>query len=315
MEKINAKLNKYRAKLINASDPEKMDMYNLKMQQYMILQNRLIKSGGDYTIFAAQDMSKLTDDTIGRINKTTNVYTVDSVQKFLDKVVSDINNTSNDINKIADDNENLTKQIIDTHRSVINQVNVSEFEGYDKINGALGSFKKYENVVVKYYVDELSNMLNNNNVDYAKEYDIIAFELKLFSSETKQKILDGLKNKNLVIPNVIVDALSNTSNIQAQETQEQQVAQETQEQQVQAPSESPVEVSETATQNSENTINTSEERAIFQPQKPRLQPVMPKLQQMEEVAGGKKRKSKKAYMNKLRRAFERANANLNILDE
>jgi len=35
---IEKKLNKYRQKLINSTDPEKIEIYNLKMQQYLIMQ-------------------------------------------------------------------------------------------------------------------------------------------------------------------------------------------------------------------------------------------------------------------------------------
>ncbi len=321
MEKINAKLNKYRAKLINATNPEKMEMYNLKMQQYMILQNRMIKSGGDYTIFAAQDLNKLTEDSMKRYNNTTNVYTVDSVQKFLDRVAGNINETSAHTNQVIDETELLTKQIIDTHRSVINQVNISEIESYDKITDALGSFRKYENTVIKYYVEELTNILNDTNVDHTKEFEIIAFELKLFAVETRQKILEALKNKNLNIPNILLDALQvEVNNQQIDETQ-QEINQKTNLIQDNQNTQASVEVSpesDVSTENAENNINAQEERAVFQPMKSNksLKPITPNVQRMEEPAvGGKKRKSKKKYMDKLRRAFERANANLNILDE
>ena len=168
MDKINSKLNKYRVKLVNASNPEKMEIYNLKMQQYMILQNRMIKSGGDYSIFAAEDLNKLTEDTKTRMSNNNTVYTVDSVQKFLDKITGDITNASENSNKIINDNQSLSKQIIDTHRAISNQVNLSEFNDYSKITDALNSFQKYENTVVKYYSEELTNILKDSNVNHDK---------------------------------------------------------------------------------------------------------------------------------------------------
>ena len=278
MDKINSKLNKYRVKLVNASNPEKMEIYNLKMQQYMILQNRMIKSGGDYSIFAAEDLNKLTEDTKTRMSNNNTVYTVDSVQKFLDKITGDITNASENSNKIINDNQSLSKQIIDTHRAISNQVNLSEFNDYSKITDALNSFQKYENTVVKYYSEELTNILKDSNVNHDKEINIIIYELNLFNPETKQKILEELQKNNLNIPENILQVLQNAEVPQVPEVQQEQVqVPEVQQEQVQ----------------------------------------VPEVQQVpnEPAFGGKKRKSKKKYMDKLRRAFERENANLNILDE
>ena len=278
MDKINSKLNKYRVKLVNASNPEKMEIYNLKMQQYMILQNRMIKSGGDYSIFAAEDLNKLTEDTKTRMSNNNTVYTVDSVQKFLDKITGDITNASENSNKIINDNQSLSKQIIDTHRAISNQVNLSEFNDYSKITDALNSFQKYENTVVKYYSEELTNILKDSNVNHDKEINIIIYELNLFNPETKQKILEELQKNNLNIPENILQVLQNAEVQQVQVPEGQQVqVPEVQQEQVQ----------------------------------------VPEVQQVpnEPAFGGKKRKSKKKYMDKLRRAFERENANLNILDE
>ena len=46
MNNINNKLEKYRFKLINATDPEKIELYNVKMQYYLLMQKKLLKSGG-----------------------------------------------------------------------------------------------------------------------------------------------------------------------------------------------------------------------------------------------------------------------------
>ena len=184
MDKINSKLNKYRNKLINSTDSEKMEMYNLKMQQYMIMQKKLIKKGGN--IFAVNSLNKMTDNTISRINSSQNVYSSEAVDKYLSDVLANVKNAASILSDISEDNSKLTEQIIRTHRDAIKRVVSKDFNGSTEFAEAANALKPTENALVKYYLNEIKSVSGlTDNDDKVKQ---IVSELSLFDKEILNEV-------------------------------------------------------------------------------------------------------------------------------
>jgi len=188
MDKINQKLNKYRLKLINADSTDKMDFYNLKMQQYLIMQKKLLKSGG-----STGDIFALAEDTKNHISSRNDVYSVQEVEKNLSEIKNKLTEVSENYNS---NNSEMTKKLIDIRREAMkamNSRNFSESPTFNNINEAINAFKSIENVLINYYVDEIKTLNDNDN----EKIDYILSELALFENNTIKILSDTLCNMNI----------------------------------------------------------------------------------------------------------------------
>lgn len=99
---IERKLNKYRQKLINSTDPYKTEIYNLKMQQYIILQ----KSGQQTASVSGSETSAL---NFSNIQKEKIIESYEPMKNFLVSYYSEELNklTKGDIKKLKNIREEL----------------------------------------------------------------------------------------------------------------------------------------------------------------------------------------------------------------
>jgi hypothetical protein len=188
MDKINQKLNKYRLKLINANSTEKMDFYNLKMQQYLIMQKKLLKSGG-----STSDIFALAEDTKSHISSRNDVYSVEEVEKNLSEIKNKLSEVSENYNN---NNTEMTKKLIDIRREAMkamNSRNFSDSPTFNSINDAINAFKSIENVLINYYIDEIKSLNESDN----EKIDYIISELALFENNTVKVISDTLCSMNI----------------------------------------------------------------------------------------------------------------------
>ncbi len=193
MENIIQKLEKYRTKLINATEEDKIELYNLKMQQYLILQKQMQKSGGSAKdIFAVTDknMQKITEETSKKIKSHEEAYSAESVKKLLTDIAGKVKEHSEDYNELQKENSAITAQLIQLHRDaadIAKSSNVTDSPLVEDIEQVMKLFKPIQNVLVEYYVKELKE-LTGSNVDEHK-LRIISEELKLFDQESTIKQL------------------------------------------------------------------------------------------------------------------------------
>ncbi len=190
MDKINSKLQKYRNKLINATSAEKMEIYNLKMQQYLILQKKIVKEGGSKDIFA------LTEDTQKKIKSNENVYNVNSVENFLTGMRENLTNVSTNYNTLQNENKELTSEIINLHRNaaqLIKSQNIEDSPTVKGIEDAIKLFEPIQNVLVTYYENELKTLDKEDN----EKVKYILEELELFEKSTKDLIAEKVCNTEL----------------------------------------------------------------------------------------------------------------------
>lgn len=189
MDKINQKLNKYRLKLINANTSEKMDFYNLKMQQYLIMQKQLLKSGGGMEIFA------MVSDT-----KKNEVYSIDNPEKNeiptpnIEDIEKNLTVIKNRLDQVSENynnnNSEIAKSLIDIRREAMKSIdspNLIESPTFKNIDEAITGFKCIEKVLVKYYIDEIKSLDDND-----EKIDYILSELTLFETNTIKEIFDNL---------------------------------------------------------------------------------------------------------------------------
>jgi hypothetical protein len=191
MENINKKLIKYRTKLINATDADKVELYNLKMQQYMIMQKNLLKKGGNSDIFA------VAKDTKDKLNSGQNVYSIQTVEDLLTDIKNKVETASEGYQSMKADNQTLTKEMIDLHREVSKSIepkDVNQSPVVQTLSEALKLFEPVQNILVEYYQKEISE-LNEENKD---KIPLIVQELGMFEKATR----DLLKEKIADIPNV-----------------------------------------------------------------------------------------------------------------
>ena len=196
MDKINQKLNKYRNKLINATSSDKMDYYNLKMQQYLIMQKNLLKSGGSTNgIFA------LAEDAKSHISAGNEVYSIKEVEDNLKNISEKIEKISESYNET---NKQMTEKLIDIRREAhksIQSKTFSESPTFNNINEAIDTFKTIENVLIQYYVDEITNLKEED----AQKIEFILSELALFEKSTIKAISEQICDKS--VPKNIKDYL------------------------------------------------------------------------------------------------------------
>ena len=210
MDKINAKLNKYRNKLINATDSDKMEIYNLKMQQYMIMQKKLMKQGGN--IFALNSLNKMTDATINSMSSAKNVYSSEAVDKYLTDVLGDIKNAASAMSELQDENTDMTKQIVKTHREAIKNIISKPFTGSPEFAEAARTLKPTESALVKYYTNEIKSVIQSPSDEQVAQ---LVSELSLFEKEILSEIAKSLGDN--VPPEAIRKALC--VNCEGQETE------------------------------------------------------------------------------------------------
>ncbi len=184
MDKINQKLNKYRVKLINAKTSDKMDFYNLKMQQYLIMQKNLLKTGGGGT------------EMFGYINNDLQAYSVD---KNNEPVVEPVN---------ASENKEPMQEPVNASENkepVQEPVNASKNkEPYANIHDANEALWSIENIVIDYYVSQIKDI-----GDHLDKIDYIVSEFKIFEESTVERIQKKLVEQNITIPEKIKNCLNN----------------------------------------------------------------------------------------------------------
>ena len=198
MDTIINKLEKYRSKLINATEEDKIELYNLKMQQYLILQKKM-QNGGSKDIFA------LTEATEKKMLDHEKVYSAKSVEHVLEDIKGKVKDASVKYNSLKEENSEITEQIIKLHRDAAHMTNIADVNNSPTVKGiedAIKLFEPIQNVLVTYYVEELKK-INPNDEDKVK---IIASELGLFDKEsTIQLIANELKGVEL--PSTIRDII------------------------------------------------------------------------------------------------------------
>ncbi len=113
-EKINKKLIKYRNKLISTSEPNKQEFYNIKMQQYLLLQKKADSSITNNNILVS-DTTEIFGNQheikpeIKPIENIVATYFIDRINQIKDSGnQKKINKTAEQL-KILDDN---LKQLI-----------------------------------------------------------------------------------------------------------------------------------------------------------------------------------------------------------
>lgn len=162
MEEINKKLQKYREKLINAKDTNKIELYNLKMQQYLILQKNLLKKGGE------NETKNISSNNINS-NKITNK--TESHDNH-DKLLSDVSEKLNEIN-------DKTNTSIKFYNSIENII-------------AKQFIRKILNLNIDKEIDEIIEDLQFFDIDI-----IYKFKKILENKNVDKRILDAI-NKRLV---------------------------------------------------------------------------------------------------------------------
>ncbi len=193
MENITRKLEKYRTKLINATEEDKIELYNLKMQQYLILQKQMIKTGGSSKeIFAVTDknIEKITEETAKKIKSHEDVYTADSVKNLLSNIADKVKEHSEDYNELQKENSEITAQLIQLHRDASNIAkasNITDSPIVENIEQVMKLFKPIQNVLVEYYAKELKELAGTNPDEH--KLKIISDELRLFDNESTIKQL------------------------------------------------------------------------------------------------------------------------------
>jgi hypothetical protein len=193
MENINYKLEKYRTKLINATEEDKIEMYNLKMQQYLFLQKKMTKTGGSTKeIFAITDanVKKITDETSNKIKSHEDVYTASSVKELLTNISNKVKEHSEDYNDLQKENSEITAQLIQLHRDaadIAKASNITDSPLVQNIEQVMKLFKPIQNVLVEYYAKELKELAGTNPDEH--KLKIISDELKLFDHESTIKQL------------------------------------------------------------------------------------------------------------------------------
>jgi hypothetical protein len=193
MENISHKLEKYRTKLINATEEDKIEMYNLKMQQYLILQKQMIKTGGSTKeIFAVTDtnVKKITEETSKKIKSHEDVYTAASVKELLANITNQVKEHSEDYNDLQKENSEITAQLIKLHRDaadIAKASNVTDSPLVKNIEEVMALFRPIQNVLVEYYVKELKGLAGTEPDEH--KLKIISEELKLFDRESTIKQL------------------------------------------------------------------------------------------------------------------------------
>ncbi len=184
MDKINQKLNKYRVKLINAKTSDKMDFYNLKMQQYLIMQKNLLKTGGYGT------------EMFGYINNDLQAYSVD---KNNEPVVEPVN---------ASENKEPMQEPVNASENkepVQEPVNASKNkEPYANIHDANEALRSIENIVIDYYVSQIKDIGDDKD-----KIDYIVSEFNIFEESTVERIQKKLVEQNITIPEKIKNCLNN----------------------------------------------------------------------------------------------------------
>ncbi len=197
MDKINQKLNKYRVKLINAKTSDKMDFYNLKMQQYLIMQKNLLKTGGYGT------------EMFGYINNDLQAYSVD---KNNEPVVEPVNASENKEPMQEPVNAGIINEPVQepVNAGVINEpvqepVNTSENkEPYANLHDANEALRSIENIVIDYYVSQIKDIGDDKD-----KIDYIVSEFKIFEESTAERIYKKLIEQNITIPPKIKNCLDN----------------------------------------------------------------------------------------------------------
>jgi len=198
MDTIINKLEKYRSKLINATEEDKIELYNLKMQQYLILQKKM-QNGGSKDIFA------LTEATEKKMLDHEKVYSAKSVEHVLEDIKGKVEHASEKYKSLKKENSEITGELIKLHRDSENMMNMADVNNSPTVKGiddAIKLFEPIQNVLVTYYVEELKK-IDPNDEDKVK---IIASELGLFDKDsTIQLIANELKGVEL--PSTIRDII------------------------------------------------------------------------------------------------------------
>ncbi len=197
MDKINQKLNKYRVKLINAKTSDKMDFYNLKMQQYLIMQKNLLKTGGYGT------------EMFGYINNDLQAYSVD---KNNEPVVEPVNASENKKPVVEPVNASENKEPMqepvnasENKEPVQEPVNASKNkEPYANIHDANEALRSIENIVIDYYVSQIKDIGDDKD-----KIDYIVSEFNIFEESTVERIQKKLVEQNITIPEKIKNCLNN----------------------------------------------------------------------------------------------------------
>lgn len=181
MDKINQKLNKYRVKLINAKTSDKMDFYNLKMQQYLIMQKNILKTGGGGGT-----------EFFGYINNDLQAYSVDKNNEPV--LVNADNNNEQEPVSSGENNQQAKETTVEETKS-------GKFANLREANDAL---RAIEDIVIDYYVSQIKDI-----GDDMTKIDYIVSEFDIFEESTVERIQKKLVEQKIKIPQKIINCLDN----------------------------------------------------------------------------------------------------------
>lgn len=210
MESVQHKLEKYRNKLMNETDESKIEFYNLKMQQYFIMQKQIQKGGDPMAMFGinSQELEKINQSTIEHIGNTKgDTVGAVPVEELLRSISQQATEYSNENIALQQLNKTLVKQLIELHRTasqIGKELDVNNLPSVRSVKEAFALFQPIKNVLVEYYVEEL----NKDNLSEQTIQQIVS-ELSLLDREsTIKEIGDRLRESPAKLPKEIKDILA-----------------------------------------------------------------------------------------------------------